>query len=765
MRGKKILLPAVSIIIANYNGRRYFDRLFSSLNSLDYPSGRLEQIVIDNGSTDGSISWIRKHSPKTRIIRHEKNDFCSANNAGIRRAKGALIALLNNDCWVDRNWLKQLVKVLLSDKKMGAAGGKILFPDGTINSCGLQQMPKFYWHDRGIHEPDKGQYDKRQEVEALTGCALLIKKECLEEAGLLDEDFEFYVEDVDWCLRARKKGWRMGYVPQSIVWHHHQGSTTPERVKWYIERNRILLTAKQSPKDLPAAIESAAYFQEQKSIAPFCEIISLACRKMVEEHPHSTVIPVIGEILVSFAKISRSHQEAVVTTLQGELGLVRKEREQFKVDLQNHLLLKESAERSLQLLASETDAERALASQLRQKLQEAQAKFDEVRTKAQAREGELTSLLDHRSSAVSQLKKEMESIQVQARQQIEQAQEEARRSKAEADQKVREAAKEFQRQAKQEVELAQAHAKKEIGLAQAHAKKEIETAQSHAKKETEAAYKQARKEVEEAYARAKEEIEKINIQARQEVEETDTRARRQVEEIQNKSRQELEQTKNEAEGKAREAVEAIKKQTEREIKEVRFSARGQIEFIQTEAAKKIEEAQARTRQETEVTCHAQTEQKIEAVRLRARQEAAEIDAKARKSVEEAEARARQLVEQVKEEADQRIREAVKEAETRAQQEIEKAQKHAGKEIELAQTRARTEIEAAQSHAKQETQKAQEEARKRVEEADARTQRETERVSAGTQQQIETIRQQTDKQIEQIRADAREQVKKAEAEAE
>ncbi len=189
--------PIVSIIIVNYNGKKYLKECFDSLYNLNYPSDRIEIIMVDNGSSDSSLEFTEKSYPRVKVIKNNINNYCKAINLGINSAKGKYAAMLNNDTKVDENWLTELVKAIEADKQIGGAGSKILYMDGKIESAGHQELPNFYWSDK---DHDK-QFDKPQDADSLCGCAILYRKNALEDVGYFDEDFNMYLEDVDMSIR------------------------------------------------------------------------------------------------------------------------------------------------------------------------------------------------------------------------------------------------------------------------------------------------------------------------------------------------------------------------------------------------------------------------------------------------------------------------------------------------------------------------------------------------------------------------------------
>src|SRR5512137_2595158 len=133
--------PLVSLVVVNYNGRKYLKSCFSRLLKLTYPRDSLELIMVDNCSDDGSAASVKKEFPGVKVLRSDVNNYARANNLGLKKAKGDYIGFINNDVEVNRDWLAELMKVMTKDERAGMAGGKLLLPDGTINSAGHEQYP------------------------------------------------------------------------------------------------------------------------------------------------------------------------------------------------------------------------------------------------------------------------------------------------------------------------------------------------------------------------------------------------------------------------------------------------------------------------------------------------------------------------------------------------------------------------------------------------------------------------------------------------
>ena len=244
-------LPLVSVIIVNYNGKHYLKKCLSSLASQSYPA--IEVILVDNGSCDGSVEYVKKEFTSVRIIESRKNlGFAKGNNLGIKEAGGELIATLNNDTQVSSRWLEELVSAMAQDERVGMCASKMLFMKnpGMINSTGICISRSGTCWDRGIFEPDTGQYESMEEVFGPCAGAALYRRRMLEEIGLFDEDFHAYVEDTDLAFRGRLSGWKCLYVPKAVVYHVHSGTGGFETdyFIYYGNRNVLWVTIKNFPK-------------------------------------------------------------------------------------------------------------------------------------------------------------------------------------------------------------------------------------------------------------------------------------------------------------------------------------------------------------------------------------------------------------------------------------------------------------------------------------------------------------------------------------
>lgn len=234
-------LPVVYAIVLNWNGSQTVSQTINSVLSVDYP--RVHLIVVDNASTDGSDEEIEQRFPGVTLIRNNSNlGFAAGNNKGIIQARenGAeYILLLNNDAILDQASLRRMVSALLADPDRGAVVPKIYFypscDERMLWSCGAQWQrfpPRVTL--RGYGERDAGQFDQPGPLAYATACALLIRGETFDRAGLLDESYFMYQEDYAFSDRVRASGFTLWYEPRAIVYHHVSASTgegSPE--KWF----------------------------------------------------------------------------------------------------------------------------------------------------------------------------------------------------------------------------------------------------------------------------------------------------------------------------------------------------------------------------------------------------------------------------------------------------------------------------------------------------------------------------------------------------
>lgn len=243
--------PNAAIIIVNWNGRHLLETCLPAALAQTYPS--YDVIVVDNGSTDDSVAWIRTHYPQVHVIRNDRNTgFCAGNNQAFAATSASYLALLNNDAAPEPAWLAEMVRVMETDAHVGMIAPKILCWDrhDIIDSLGLAiDRSGSAWEWKRGERDTAVQYQEPREVFGASGAACLYRRAMLDAVGGLDEDFFAYLEDADLAWRARLAGWRCLYVPTAVVYHRHSatgGEGSPFK-GFHLGRNKWWMIVKNYP--------------------------------------------------------------------------------------------------------------------------------------------------------------------------------------------------------------------------------------------------------------------------------------------------------------------------------------------------------------------------------------------------------------------------------------------------------------------------------------------------------------------------------------
>lgn len=216
--------PPVTCIILNWNGWQDTIDCLDALKQCTYPN--LSTVVVDNGSTNDSVARIRASHPDTLLLESGQNlGFAGGNNIGIRHAiaHGAeYIWLLNNDTRAVADALTALVAKALTDDRIGAVGSVCYYADSpsTVEAWGGARVNLWIGYGRNSTRPHEDDW-----FHSLNGTSILISTAALKDAGLLDEGFFLYWEDTEFCLRLRRKGWKIAAAPDSRIEHKVHGST------------------------------------------------------------------------------------------------------------------------------------------------------------------------------------------------------------------------------------------------------------------------------------------------------------------------------------------------------------------------------------------------------------------------------------------------------------------------------------------------------------------------------------------------------------
>lgn len=237
----------VSVIIVNWNGKRFLRDCLSSLFSQDYKN--IEVIFVDNASTDDSVEYVRRNFPKTKIkVNKENLGFAEANNIGYKQSIGDFVLFLNNDTRVTRNFLSELMKVLTSDKKIAGAQSKILLMDDStkLDSVGAFLTNTGFLYHYGIAKKNSPKYNKQIDLYSAKGACMIFKKKVLEiikvDEEIFDSRYFAYFEETDMCHRIWLAGYRIIFAPKSIIKHKMGGTSSRLNsglVQYHSFKNRI----------------------------------------------------------------------------------------------------------------------------------------------------------------------------------------------------------------------------------------------------------------------------------------------------------------------------------------------------------------------------------------------------------------------------------------------------------------------------------------------------------------------------------------------
>jgi len=242
----------ISVIIPNWNGRIYLEGCLGSLRNQEFSD--FEVVVVDNGSNDGSVEFLRRHFPETRVVSFEENKgFSKAVNEGIRQAKGDYVLLLNNDVEADPRLFSELHDAIVRSGEADFYACRMMdfYRRELIDGAGdgFPRKGKAFRIGHGIKFGPL--FDRGRRVFGACAGAGFYKRELFEEVGPFDEDFFAYHEDVDWNFRANLMGYRCFYIPGAVVYHIGSGTTGGlynELTVFHNVRNMIHVIM----KDLPA---------------------------------------------------------------------------------------------------------------------------------------------------------------------------------------------------------------------------------------------------------------------------------------------------------------------------------------------------------------------------------------------------------------------------------------------------------------------------------------------------------------------------------
>ena len=250
--------PRVSLIVLNWNGKQHLEACLRSLQALDYPGDRLELILCDNGSEDGSAALVQQRFPHVRLIELDRNyGFAEGNNRAVLAASGEWIGFLNNDMRVDRSWLLNMLAPLEQQPALACIGSRILNWDGSrIDFIG--GGVNFEGHGFQIdHGAASSPRDQSRRVLFACGGAMLIRGDVYRDTGGFDNDFFAFYEDVDLGWRLNIMGYDVWYTAGATAFHRHHGTANKipqHKLRVLYERNGLFTIYKAFEDETLAAV-------------------------------------------------------------------------------------------------------------------------------------------------------------------------------------------------------------------------------------------------------------------------------------------------------------------------------------------------------------------------------------------------------------------------------------------------------------------------------------------------------------------------------
>ena len=240
----------VTVVVVTYNALPLLEKSLESVR-------RYETIVVDHGSTDGTVDFVRDRFPEARVIEQENLGFGAGNNTGMRAASGDYFLLVNADAWVVGDAVERLVEFAESRPEAALVGPKLLNPDGTLQRSvrgfpSVWRIATEYLFLRKLAPSSRllnafygagFDHESVREAEFLGGACLLVRREAFEAVGGFDEDFFMMSEEVDWCYRFRQAGWKVLFFPGAEVVHVVTSSANPAMFR-HLVRGHLRFLAK-----------------------------------------------------------------------------------------------------------------------------------------------------------------------------------------------------------------------------------------------------------------------------------------------------------------------------------------------------------------------------------------------------------------------------------------------------------------------------------------------------------------------------------------
>lgn len=266
----------VSIIVVNYNTKKLTLECIQSIYQSEL-SCQYEIILVDNNSTDRTVDAVATEFPDVKVVANKENvGFSKANNQAINWSKGRYILLLNSDTIVNSGTIDIISRFMDENMEAGATGCKVLLPDGRLDQAchrGFPTPAASFYYLTGLDKkyPNNPRYngyhlshlnlDEIHEIDCLVGAFMMVRREAIEQVGLLDETYFMYGEDIDWCYRIKQAGWQIYYNPMTEIIHYKGASSRkkPMKIVYEFHRAMYLFHRKHFSKKYSFFVNGAVY--------------------------------------------------------------------------------------------------------------------------------------------------------------------------------------------------------------------------------------------------------------------------------------------------------------------------------------------------------------------------------------------------------------------------------------------------------------------------------------------------------------------------
>jgi GT2 family glycosyltransferase len=251
--------PDLSVVIINWRMRNQLEQCLPSIFEKRFGC-RFEVVLVNKPSDDSTEQLLAERFPQVRLVQHEVFGIAEMRNVGIRNSRGRHILMLDADTEVLDDAFGEMVRFMDENPDVGGAGAKTLKPDGSLEYSAkrfytlwtiiVRRTPLASWFPNNrwnrAHLMMDAYHDRVLDIDWMAGACFLMRRKTVEDVGVFDEHFYFGFEDVDWCFRAKKKGWRICYIPTARIVHHVQRSSAHgfNRMAWEHLRSGLRFYAK-----------------------------------------------------------------------------------------------------------------------------------------------------------------------------------------------------------------------------------------------------------------------------------------------------------------------------------------------------------------------------------------------------------------------------------------------------------------------------------------------------------------------------------------